>query len=51
MTDQYRLDETDSVYEYETNSHAYLFIGNLNGLTLEEFIIQYETQIGYEEES
>ena len=40
-TEKYRL-ENDSVYEYDTKENAYIFIGKLNGFTLEEFIEDYE---------
>lgn len=43
ITDQY-----DKVYEYDTVVDAYIFIGKLNGSTLDEFIDQYYNDL-YEE--
>lgn len=41
-TEQYRDDQYDSVYKFDEEADAYLFIGKKNGRTLEEFIIEYE---------
>lgn len=35
-------EECGSVYEYVEDQHAYIFIGKLNGETLEEFIATIE---------
>ena len=43
-TDKYRF-ESGSVYEYCKQSHAYLFIGKLNGRTKKQFIAEYEQQL------
>lgn len=43
-TDKYRF-ESGSVYEYCKQSHAYLFIGKLNGRTRNQFITEYEQQL------
>ena len=45
MKEEYITDAYDSVYEYDTEEDAYVFIGKLNGDTLEEFIRDYEEQI------
>ena len=41
----YITDAYGSVYEYDAKENAYVFIGKLNGDTLEEFIMDYEGQI------
>lgn len=38
----FRIDEFDSVYLYSEQHEAYLFVGKLNGRTLEQFIEQFE---------
>jgi len=40
--ERYRFDQYDSVYEYDEDAKAYIFIGKLNGLTHDEFIREYE---------
>ena len=40
--EKYRFDQYDSVYEYNDNQQAYLFVGKLNGQTKKEFIEAYE---------
>lgn len=39
--DQYRV-ESGSVYEYDKEQNAYVFIGKLNGKTRKQFIDEYE---------
>ena len=41
MTDAYRFCN-NSVYEYNREQNAYIFIGKLNGRTEEQFIQEYE---------
>jgi len=41
MVEQYRL-ENESVYEYDYDADAYIFIGNLNGESFDDFIEAYE---------
>ena len=45
VVERYRL-EHGSVYEYSKECNAYLFIGKLNGDTLEQFIKDYEYLAG-----
>ncbi len=40
--EKYRIDQYNSVYEYDSDALAYIFIGKLNGQSLEEFIEEYE---------
>ena len=47
--EQYRFDEYGSVYEYDSERKAYVFIGKLNGMTKGEFIENYEFQIIFNE--
>jgi len=41
---KYRVDQYGSVYLFSAQDRAYIFIGKLNGLTLKQFIIEYENQ-------
>jgi hypothetical protein len=41
MTDLYRV-EMDSVFELCSYAGCYIFIGKLNGKSLEQFIREYE---------
>jgi len=41
--ERYRFDQYDSVYEYDEDAKAYIFIGKLNGQTEDEFIEEYES--------
>jgi hypothetical protein len=41
---KYRV-ETGSVYEYDSEARAYIFVGKLNGGTLAQFIRDYENQL------
>ncbi len=40
--EQYREDGYGAVYELDNEANAYVFVGKLNGDTLEEFIEDYE---------
>lgn len=42
--ERYRLDN-DSVYEYDKEHKAYIFIGKLNNETFDQFIADYEEQL------
>ena len=41
--DYYRF-ESGSVYEYDADQNAYIFIGKLNGKTRKQFIKEYELE-------
>ena len=44
--EKYRVDQYNSVYEYDSEAKAYIFIGKLNaGESIEEFIEEYEETI------
>lgn len=40
---KYRF-ESGSVYEYDAEQNAYIFIGKLNGKTRKQFIKEYELE-------
>lgn len=44
--EKYRL-EADGVYEYSSDQSAYVFVGKLNGRSLEEFINDREDKYLY----
>jgi hypothetical protein len=39
---KYRFDQYDSVYEFDDEQCAYIFIGKLNGRTKKEFLAEYD---------
>jgi len=40
--EKYRIDQYDSVYEYDVEARAYIYIGKLRGRTLEQFLIDIQ---------
>ena len=43
--DTYRFDQYDSVFEYDADAQAYIFIGKRLGRTEKKFISDYENMI------
>lgn len=46
-THKYETDQYNSVYEWSSNHHAWIFIGKLNGQSLKEFIDEYENELHF----
>jgi hypothetical protein len=49
IKDKFIVDAYNSVYEYDAEEGAYMFLGKLNGDTLEDFVRDYEEQMTHEE--